>query len=340
MAAKHLLLIGLLCLIFLFGCAAKPGGDWPVAAPEAQGMDSAKLEAAFQALDDYPQYAVHSLLVVRQGVIVAEKYYQSYDQDSQNTLYSCTKSVISALVGIAIEEGALKGVDQPVADFFPDAMQVNPDPRKDAMRLEDLLSMRAGLEWDEGNSAYNRMYASADWVAWMLNKPMQAEPGSEFNYCSGCTHVLSGVLHKATGMLTQEYARTRLFEPLGITNYTWETDASGNAIGGWGLELTARDMAKFGSLFLQDGVWNGKQVVPKRWVAQSTGPGLPTEGKWNYAYQWWVRPDEQVYAAQGLHGQKIYVVPAMQLVVVVTAGADDDSRVGELVLNAALAAVK
>ena len=340
MGAKHLLLVGLLGLIVLSGCAAKPVDAWPLAAPEAQGMDSAKLEAAFQAVDAYPQNDIHSLLVLRKGVIVAEKYYQSYDQDSHNALYSCTKSVISALVGIAIEEGALKGVDQPVADFFPDAMQVNPDPRKDAMRLEDLLSMRAGLEWDEGNSAYNRMYASTDWVAWMMNKPMLAEPGSEFNYCSGCTHVLSGVLHKATGLLTQDYAKARLFEPLGITNYTWETDASGNAIGGWGLELTARDMAKFGSLFLQDGVWNGKQIVPKSWVEKSTGPGLPTEGTWRYAYQWWVKPDEQVYAAQGLHGQKIYVVPAMQLVVVVTAGADDHSQVVEVRHGRDMAAVK
>jgi CubicO group peptidase (beta-lactamase class C family) len=340
MAAKKCFLIGLLCLIVLSGCAAQPDGNWKVSSPEAQGMDSAKLEAALQVDQTYPQNAIHSLLILRNGVIVAEKYYQTYEQDSQNTLYSCTKSFISALVGIAIEEGHIKGVDQPVADFFPEAMQVNPDPRKDAMRLEDLLTMRAGLAWEEGNPAYGSLVSSSDWVAYMLNLPMVAEPGSAFNYCSGCTHVLSGVLRQATGLPTQEYAKARLFDPLGITNYSWETDAAGNAVGGWGLALSARDMAKFGYLFLQNGVWNGKQLVPKSWVAQSTGHGQPTEGKWTYAYQWWVSPDEQVYAAQGMHGQKIYVVPAKQLVVVVTAGFDDDSSIGQLVLDAAINAVK
>jgi CubicO group peptidase (beta-lactamase class C family) len=340
MPVKHLFLIIFILLSTFAGCTPQPGASWTVSSPQAEGMDPEPLAAMEQALENYPQADFHSLLVVRNGAIVAEKYGQGYNQDSQHMLYSCTKSVISALVGIAIEEGYIKGVDQPVSGFFPEALLENSDTRKRGLTLEHLLTMRAGLEWDEGNPAYRSLYNTRDWVAFMLAKPLETEPGSAYNYCSGCTHVLSGVLHKATGMPTQEYAETRLFAPLGIQDYRWETDAVGNAIGGWGLELTTRDMAKFGLLFLNGGVWEGQQVVPASWVEQSTGPGLPSDGNWLYAYQWWVNPTEQMYAAQGLHGQKIYVLPAEQMVVVVTSGADDRGLVSSLVLNAALDSVK
>lgn len=340
MVAKTVFLFILFFLPICAGCTAKPAGDWTVSSPEGQGMDPQILEAMFQKIEKFPQNEIHSVLIVRNGVIVGEKYYQGYDQNRQNTLYSCTKSVISALVGIAIEEGLIKGVDQPVSDFFPDALAVNPDPRKSEMLLEDLLTMRAGLEWQEGNPAYGSLYRSSDWVAFMLNKPLEADPGKVFNYCSGCTHVLSGVLSKATGMPTQAYAKLRLFEPLGIKDYAWEMDAAGNAIGGWGLDLTARDMARFGYLFLNGGSWDGKQLVPASWVEKSTRAGFATGDDWDYAYQWWVKPAENVYAAQGMHGQKIYVVPDRKMVVVVTAGADDSSLVGNLVLNVAMTSVK
>ena len=342
-----ILLVGLLLVLIGTGCRSKASnpesvavtGGWTISAPEAQGMDPAPLARMFERIDQSPRHDVHSVLIIRNGVIVAEKYYQSYTENSQNTVYSVTKSVTSALVGIAIEEGSIQGVDQPVSDFFPEALAVNPDPRKSAMTLEDLLTMRAGLEWQEGNPAYRSLYMSQDWVAFMLNKVLEDDPGTKFEYCSGCTHVLSGVIQKATGMPTQDFARTRLFEPLGITNYRWETDSTGNTIGGWGLELTARDMAKFGTLFLQNGAWAGQQIIPASWVKKSTRDGIGAPGEWDYAYQWWVKADENLYAAQGMYGQKIYVVPDQELVVVVTVGSTGGSDVGDLVLRSAVEAV-
>jgi CubicO group peptidase (beta-lactamase class C family) len=222
-------------------------------------------------------------------------------------------------VGIALDEGYIQSVDQSVLDFFPDRTFANFDTRKADMRLEDLLTMRAGLDWDEGMPAYQELMASRDWVGYVLDKPMDAEPGSQFNYCSGCSHVMSAIIKEATGKNTLDYAQAQLFDPLGITNFTWEEDSNGIPNGGWGLEMTPRDMAKLGYLYLNDGFWDGQQIIPANWIEQSTQPGMTVEVGVDYAYQWWVYPANNLYAAQGLYGQKIYVIPDLELVIVITA---------------------
>ena len=199
-------------------------------------MDSAFLEQMFETIDQR-KLDIDSVLVIRNGTIVAEKYFSPYTEETRHVLYSCTKSFISALVGMAIEDGYIDSVDQPVLDFFPERTFANLDERKESMTLEDLLTMRAGLEWDEGMPAYQDMMGSEDWVKFVLDKPMEADPGSQFNYCSGCSHIMSAIIQETTGVNTLAYAQSRLFEPLNITNIYWELDGSGIPNGGWGLEM-------------------------------------------------------------------------------------------------------
>jgi len=307
-----------------------PTEGWRTSSPEEQEMDSKLLEQMFRTMDER-HLDIDSVLVIRNGYIVAEKYFPPYTPDTRHRLYSCTKSFISALIGIAIEDGYIDGVKHPVLDFFPQRTFENLEEGKELMTLEDLLTMRSGLAWVEGMSEYQGMQATRDWVGFVLDKTMAVEPGSQFNYCSGCSHVMSAIIQETTGMNTLEYAQRRLFEPLNITNFHWGLDGSGIPNGGWGLEMTPRDMAKFGFLFLKDGNWDGQKIVQSAWVRVSTQEGLPTGEGMDYAYQWWVYPESGLYAAQGLNGQKIYVIPDLELVVVFTADMEDSTPILELV---------
>lgn len=307
-----------------------PTQDWPVAAPESQGMDSKKLA---QMLAYIHQQAIdlHSLLVIRNGFLVSETYFAGYEQDTPHKQFSCTKSFISTLVGIAIAQGKISNLDQATLSFFPAQQFENIDKRKQAMTLENLLTMTSGLDWEEGDQAYRAMYSSSDWAKQVLDLPMRADPGSSFNYCSGCSHILSSILQVQTGMPTQEFAAQNLFAPLGITGYTWDTDAAGNAIGGWGLSLTPRQMAKLGYLYLHMGMWNGQQIIPQSWVETATQIHISTgDGKNGYGYQWWVYPDLGGYSALGRGGQTIFVAPALNLIVVTTAELDGHDKIFRL----------
>ena len=302
---------------------AWPTKAWRTSKPEDQGMDAAKLTQMFDFISAQEGLDLHSLLIIRNGTIVTEKYWPPYSAEAPHTLYSCTKSFISALVGIALEEGYVKSVDQKVVDFFPDLKTETRSALKEGITIEDLLNMQSGLDWKEGMLSYISLSMAPDAMQYMLDLPMASPPGEEFLYCSGCTHLLSGILQEATGMGTQDFAQDRLLAPLGIDNFTWEADREGTAIGGWGLEMTPRDMAKFGFLYLQNGVWDGEQIVPAEWIQESIenavqlGPGLA------YGYQWWVFPELNIYAAQGMEGQKIYVIPDYEMVVVMTAELQD-----------------
>jgi CubicO group peptidase (beta-lactamase class C family) len=282
-------------------------------------MDPDTLAGLFKAIEKQ-SLAVDGVVVIRNGVIVAETYYGSNKQTTPHQLYSCTKSFISALIGIALESGDFpEGVRQPVLAFFPDKTFSNPDPRKAAMTLEHLLTMTSGLDWQEGDPIYQQMWQSRDWVKFVLDRPMADDPGADFNYNSGVSHVLSGIVQQGSGMLTQNFAQERLFTPLGINTPRWDKDADGLAIGGWGLTLTPRDMAKLGFLYLHGGVWDGQQIVPAAWVEASTMAHIETGGDLNYGYQWWIYPDGSGYTALGRYGQIIFVAPESDLVVVFTA---------------------
>ncbi|MGC9396167.1 MAG: serine hydrolase domain-containing protein [Anaerolineae bacterium] len=320
-----------------------PTNGWRTALPQTQDMDPERLQQMFDAIKEQ-DLALHSVVIVRNGYIVAEAYYAPYEQNTRHELYSCTKSFISALVEIAIAgsapEGAPEGVDESVLTCFPTHNFANLDTRKSAMTIEHLLTMTSGLDWPEGDPIYRQMWGSPDWVQFVLDRPMVAEPGSRFNYNSGCSHVLSAIVAERSGMLTQDFAQERLFAPLGISNVRWDVDADGLAIGGWGLQITPRDMAKFGYLYLNEGVWDGQQIVSAAWVQTSTTPHVQTEQTLGYGYQWWTYPKWGAYTARGRYGQLIFVIPEYELVVVFTAGLNNDAPLVALIEDFIVPAVQ
>jgi CubicO group peptidase (beta-lactamase class C family) len=309
-----------------------PTKGWRTSPAEAQGVNSDRLSEMFAYIDEQ-RVDIDSVVVIRNGYIIAEQYYPPYSQDDPHVLYSCTKSFMSALVGIAIAEGKIEGVEETVIGLFPEKQFNNLDARKSEMILEDLLTMRSGLAWVEGWPAYQGLATSLDAISYVVDMEMSDTPGESFNYCSGCSHVLSGIILETTGMNTLDFAQDRLFEPLGISNVNWETDRSGIPIGGWGLFLTPRDMAKFGYLYLHNGLWDGHQIVPEVWVSTSVEPGRNVEPGVDYAYQWWVYPEQSLFAAQGLEGQKIIVIPNLDMVVVFTADLKNTDIEWDLVEN-------
>jgi CubicO group peptidase (beta-lactamase class C family) len=260
---------------------------------------------------------VRSVLIVRNGYMVLEAYFYPHRQDTVRGILSASKSFQSALVGIAIDKGYIESLDQKVLDFFPERTIANDDPRKQAMTLEHLLTMRSGLDWPEWSVPYGssdnilwQMFESRDWVQFVLDRPMAAEPGAVFNYSTGASHLLSAILEKATGMRLRTFARTHLFEPLAISSAYWSSGPEGVDFGGGGLHIRSRDMAKFGYLYLEGGVWKRQQVVPTDWVEVSVS--VPY-----YGYQWWILSNGG-YAAIGHKGQRIVVMPDLDMVVVVS----------------------
>jgi CubicO group peptidase (beta-lactamase class C family) len=244
--------------------------------------------------------------------------------NSKHVLHSCTKSVTSALVGIAMDQGHIQSVDQPVLSFFPERTVGNLDARKEALTLEHLLTMTDGLHWVTKDIRYTsstdttpEMMRSNDWVQFTLDRRMEAEPGTRWNYNGGASHLLSAIVQETTGMTALEFAEEHLFGPLGISEVAWLGGNQGRNYGGSRLQMTPHDMAKFGYLYLNEGMWDGEQIVPTAWVNASTANHSPTPQTY-YGYQWWVMPWAGYYSAIGARGQYITVLPELDMVVVFT----------------------
>ena len=298
-----------------------PTEGWRTTTPEAQGMDGGLLEEAGDRVPtELPD--VSALLVVRHGRLVFERYYGGVGPDDPIDVRSVTKSVTGALVGIALAEGDLEDLDQTVGELIPDRIPPGADPRTPSITLEHLLTMTSGLAWD-ATSDYQRLIASHDWIGLTLGLPVAYEPGTVFAYNSGGSHLLSVILAEATGQETADYAQDRLFDPLGIEPGEWDRSPQGETIGGFGLKLTPRDMAKLGELYLNGGRWDGEQIIPADYVLASTtqqSDGDATGGT-PYGYQWWVTDasGSPAFYALGYGGQYIYVLPDLDLVVVIGA---------------------
>ena len=231
--------------------------------------------------------------------------------------------MIGTLVGIAIQKGYIKDVQQPLFSLLPEQGVANLNEEKKAITLEDLLTMTSGLDCHENpGPGEASMQASGNWAQFMLDLPMAAQPGTKFNYCTAAVQLLSAILQKATGMSAREFANQNLFSPLGIgpiSEERWPSDPQGVTIGGYDLVLTPGEMAKLGFLFLNQGQWDGEAIVPASWVAASTASHANQGDKKEYGYLWWIDPQGKWYAALGRAGQHIFVYPAENLVVVFTA---------------------
>lgn len=308
-----------------------PTQAWRTSTPEQQGIDSAALLKLFDEIQA-KQLNIHSIVIARHGFIVTEAYWYPFQPGIKHVLYSCTKSVNSALVGIAIKQGKIAGVTQRVTDLFPERTIANgstaltTDAHKQAMTLEHLLTMSSGMEWNETgvpisapNNSNRQMIQSKDWVQFVLDRPMKEEPGARFNYNSGGAHLISAILQKTTGQTELAFAQEYLFKPLGISDVSWTVDPNGIYRGEDGLELTPRDMAKIGYLYLKGGTWEGQQIVPADWVKASSQKHIGATGGKDYGYQWWVQPFG-VYNAAGRGSQYIFVLSDLDMVVVFTSG--------------------
>lgn len=332
--------LGLSLFLISCGCASRNHQPHVSLAPEqandglqvssatASGFDSTRVLAVFEHVATAPEFDnAYGLLILRHGQLVAEGYFRGYERSRRNNVKSVTKSVLSLLVGIAIDRGYIQGVDQKLSDFFPEYIGETSDHRMQQITLRDLLTMQAGLRWREHLPWFGldwdpaRMYWSSNTIAYVLGRPMQSVPGSTFEYSTGVTQLLAGVLWKATGQTPRDFAAEHLFEPLGIRNVEWRAGKDGISYGGVGLFLTPREMAKIGLLALQRGRWEGEQLVPEAWIDESTrGHAILGYSDGPYGYLWWVRPHG--YTAQGARGQYVYVVPEEDLVVVLAARAE------------------
>lgn len=290
--------------------------------PTSRGLDSLRLEQAYAEAAAMPR--MRSLLVARHGEILREAYFGGARREGHANIKSASKSVVSTLVGIAIAEGHLQGVDQPIAHFFERYLGEGSDPRKQAITIGNLLSMQSGLEPTSGRN-YGAWVSSPNWVRHAIGRPMVTEPGGRMLYSTGSTHLLSAILAQATGMSTYAYARERLAKPIGIELRPWPTDPQGVYFGGNEMRMRPRDMVRFGELYRNGGVWEGKRILPEEWIRQSWTPrtSSPYNGH-RYGYGWWIRKssDYPVYFAWGYGGQFIFVVPELELTVVTTSVAD------------------
>lgn len=282
---------------------------------------------------------VHSVQLLRKGRLVLDAYFHPYHDGMRHDVASVTKSIMSTLVGLAIDKGHLRNTQQPVLSFFSDRPQAGVDARKSKLRIEDLLTMRAG--WDCGfepnEMRLMEMRRTGDWTQFMLDLPMLAEPGTRWAYCSGNCHVLSAILTKVTGTNALAFARRELFEPLGIRDVAWPADRQGNNHGWGDLQLHPRDMAKIGQLFLQRGRWGERQIVSKSWIRAATRAHVARTGAEDqYGYFWWV-PGRQypgVFEAIGRGGQRITVWPAKEVVLVYTGGGFNNDDLTKFILKA------
>ncbi len=328
----------LFCLIALISACesesdiAVENGFWEVVDPTEVSLDNGRLETLTADLEAENLGLVSSLLLVKDGKLAYEYYGLGMNVDQLHVNYSITKSITSALVGIAHKEGLLDNIDQPILPFVNTFNSIgNENEWKRSITIEQVLQMRSGIEWDEVTHNYGSpqnsttgLINSTDWIKHVLDKPMAEAPGLSYNYNSGCTILLSGLIESVSGRSAEEYAQQQLFSQLGIKKYDWQNGSNGLTNTGFGLSLRPRDMAKFGLLYLNEGQWQGNQIIDKDWIQRSWTPYSQFENGFGYGYQWKMFPftirgnTVPVPYANGHGNQYIFVVKELDLIVVIT----------------------
>ncbi|MCC6456048.1 MAG: serine hydrolase [Caldilineaceae bacterium] len=315
--------------------------ELPSSTPEAQGIDSASILAFVNAVEQ-TQLELHSLILVRHGHTIAKGWWSPYTAELPHMLFSLSKSFTSTAVGMAVAEGRLT-VDDPVVDFFPADLPNEVSGNLAAMRVRDLLTMTTGHSTDPTRLV--RSEPGSTWAQTFLAQPVERTPGTHFVYNSVATYMLSAIVQKLTGRTMLEYLTPRLFVPLGIEGATWENCPRGINTGGWGLKITSDDIAKFGQLYLQQGCWQGQQLITPEWVAAATSAQVPNGPSENidwvqgYGYQFW-QCRYGAYRGDGAFGQFCIVMPDQQVVIAITSGLRNMQNVLNLVWEHLLPAMQ
>ena len=321
----HYLFSVFIILVFFYSYSTAsvtnyPTEGWQSSSPERQGMSSKMLAKMIEHIKSN-NINIDSLSIIRNGYMVLDAYFYPFSKKQKHDILSCTKSIMSALIGIAIDKGYIKSIDQPITDFFPVNTFAGMDDLKKSITLENLLMMASGLKCRDsylyGWVGLREMRNSNDWAQHVLDLPMAETPGEKFEYCSGTSHLLSVIIHNATQTKTIDFARRYLFEPLGIIDIEWGKSPQGIEIGAGEMWLKPHDMAKFGWLYLNKGRWGNRQIVASAWVETSTQGHIDATRFDQYGYQWWV-DSAGYYAALGNKGQRIFIVPGKNLVAVFT----------------------
>lgn len=337
------LCLALILLLILTACKTAPSrvettdsisyeplevdGWWRISTPSEQGLDPKIVAKAYREAGNIR--TIYSLLIVKNGTLVAEKYFSGKEVDDTNNIASVTKSYLSALVGIAFAKGYITSLDQKMMDYFPEYAGPDLDQAKYEITIRQLLMMRAGYPYDSTSSYYAQLSSSGNFMRFVVAQyPLSNPPGVEWNYSSASAHILSGILTKAVGTPLVTFATNYLFDPLDIETRTWERDPQGYYMGGGDMAYTSRDMAKFGYLYLSNGAFDGKQVIPSEWIDESLRAYSPTNYKdlgtfknIKYGYLWWSANvgKYKINFAWGHGGQYIVIVPELNMVVVSTA---------------------
>jgi CubicO group peptidase (beta-lactamase class C family) len=337
---KNFLLLILLFLLSFSGCKTPPSKvESPT--PESLGISSQAILNFIEAAETNRKDDLHSFILLRHGKIAAQGWWNPYNPDSPHMLFSLSKSFTSTAIGIAQSEGLLN-INDKVISFFPDETPENPSQNLQSMRIRDLLRMNTG----HNDDATDRMRKdTANWVKAFLSLAVENKPGTRFAYNSAATFMLSAIIQKASGKTLFEYLTPRLFEPLGIEHPEWETAPGGINTGGWGLKVRTKDIASFGQLYLQKGMWQGKQLVPSAWVEEATklqtSNGSDPESDWDqgYGYQFW-RCRHNLYRGDGAFGQYCIVFPEQDAVLAITSGTSDMGAIMNLVWDKLLPGLK
>ena len=370
---QHLSIVLLACLLMVAQSVAEdtgtawPDKTWQQSTPEQEGLLTAPLQQFVADIRSGDYGLIDQLLVIRHGRVVVDEHFEQdyasvvakltpedyiginredpvynydnldvhpyYQGTALHSLQSVTKSVTAVAIGIAIDEAHIQGVDMPALPYFSEYRTQDGDARANAITLEDLLTMRSGIQWDlddgygDSTNSTARLEASDAWIQFVLDQPMDADPGRVFEYNDGVSMLLGKILREATGRRIDAYANEKLFKPLGIDRFFWKTTPDGEADTEGGLFLSTHDLARIAYLYLRKGQWKGRQVVSADWVLQSTRPHVPdtADGRegFGYGYQWWVTQHENgnasIYQGIGYGGQRPIVIPEHDIVVVFNA---------------------
>ena len=335
---KALLAASLTVFVFSTSAIAKPDQPsqarpywptkgWKTGKPESHGLDPDKLKRAIDHIEN--NTAAWSILIIKDGFLVAEKYFRSGRVDKVSGINSATKSVTSTVFGIAVDKGLIS-IDQTLQSVFPEYITDESNDILKELTFKHALAMTWGFKWKERNhyfeenSDFWRWYKASDWVGHALARKHVFSPGSTWIYDSSASHLLSAAITKVAEEDTADFAQKHLFTPIGIPEtgisgrVSWRTTRKYTP-GGFGISLTAREMAKFGYLMLNDGYWDGKQIVSKQWVQEATSAHSPRDFGGGYGYQWWTVDDTSDYFAAGFGGQYIFIIPEHDLLFVTTA---------------------
>lgn len=307
--------------------------EWQHDTLENHNIDTSQINSVHNTINEYP---INAELIVKDGVIVDEYYKDGYDRNSVFTLQSTSKSVTSAIVGIAIDKGYIEDVNVPISNYFPQILEYGSEYKKQ-MTIWNLLTHTTGLNASD-TANWEEWLASTNWVDYVLDREATSRPGTVFNYFTGNTHLLSAIVQQATGKTLYEFGKENLFDKLDIESVECTTDPQGISDGGNGFAMNIYDMAKLGQLYLNKGNWEGEQIISEQWINDSTSTQFErNSGSASYGYQWWVRTfgdnKHPAFFAQGHYGQYIFVVPDLDLVVALTSHYEGSTSVYWQIMN-------